>query len=97
MKTDREKLINWIRYTYVSNPPYTYKATVDDIADAVIADMLIASGVVVREKGEWDTVLYEKHATISSFSHICPKCKYFYRDIRFKGHDFCPSCGSDMR
>ena len=65
--TDREKLINWIRYTYVSNPPYTYKATVDDTADAVIADMLIANGVVVREMGEWipyfdgDSIMPERY------------------------------------
>lgn len=48
MKTDREKLINWIRNTYVSNSHYTYKATVDDTADAVIADILIANSVVVQ-------------------------------------------------
>ena len=55
------------------------------------------SRYVVREKGEWNTVFYERNGTLSSYSHLCPKCKYFYRDIRFKGHDFCPNCGADMR
>ena len=55
------------------------------------------SRYVVREKGEWDTVFYERNTTISTVTHICPKCKYIYRDIRVKGHDFCPNCGADMR
>lgn len=46
---------------------------------------------------QWDTVFYERNGTLSSYSHLCPECKYFYRDVRFKGHNYCPSCGADMR
>ena len=86
---DREKLIELLE-----NSPSLDTTYGDYELDA---DWLIANGVVVREKGEWDTVFYERNGTLSSYSHLCPKCKYFYRDIRFKGHDFCPNCGAYMR
>ena len=97
--TDREKLINWIRYTYVSNPPYSHKATVDDTADAVIADILIANGVVVREKGEWES--YWDDAYLSE-SYRCSRCKEDAPSKAETMHDqlltpFCPNCGADMR
>lgn len=92
MNADREKLINWIRSIYVSNPPYTYKATVDDTADAVIADYLITNGVVVREKGEW--VFEEVYPGVVSLNgYMCSKC----RKNTAKKTDFCPNCGADMR
>ena len=46
--------------------------------------------------GQWDTVFYERNGTLASYSHICQKCKYFYRDLRFKGHNYCPNCGAKM-
>ena len=46
--------------------------------------------------GRWDTVFYEGNGTLASYSHICPKCKYFYRDFHFKGHNYCPNCGAKM-
>ena len=101
MNTNREKLINWIRNTYVSNPPYTYKATVDDTADAVIADYLIANGVVVREKGEWigEGDGYADGEIVYDVWY-CPECDHCIDD----GTDdpallpnFCPNCGADMR
>lgn len=93
MNTDREKLINWIRNTYVSNLSYTYKATVDDTADAVIADMLIDNGIVVREKGEWipyfdgDSIMPERYFQCSN----CGSRGWI------KTRNFCPNCGADMR
>lgn len=45
---------------------------------------------------QWDTVFYESHGTLASYSHLCPVCKYFYRDLRFKGHNYCPDCGAKM-
>lgn len=45
---------------------------------------------------QWDTVFYESHGTLATYSHLCPVCKYFYRDTRFKGHNYCPSCGAKM-
>ena len=45
---------------------------------------------------QWDTVFYERNGTLGSYSHICPECKYIYRDVRFKGHNYCPNCGAKM-
>ena len=45
---------------------------------------------------QWDTVAYERHRTISAYSHSCPECKYVYGDIKFKGHNYCPNCGAKM-
>ena len=46
--------------------------------------------------GAWDTVFYERNGTLASYSHLCPNCKYFYRDTKFKGHNYCPNCGAKM-
>ena len=70
-----------------------------------VCSKFAATGGHVREcehfkeerKGKWDTVFYERNGTLASYSHICPKCKYFYRDLKFKGHNYCPECGCDMR
>lgn len=50
--------------------------------DAVVADHLIASGVVVREKGEWTA------------DGLCSVCGC---DIPVMEDNFCPNCGADMR
>lgn len=53
------------------------------------ADHLIANGVVVREKGEWD----------DSYDGITPYCTVCGRSHRGMNRtpDFCPNCGADMR
>ena len=62
-------------------------------ADAVIADMLIANGVVVREKGEWipyfdgDSIMPERYFQCSN----CGSRGWI------KTRNFCPNCGADMR
>lgn len=108
MNTDREKLINWIRNTYVSNSPYTYKATVDDTADAVIADMLIANGVVVREKGEWEegewtgeVRCYYRNRDYGNRSHLCEhtplNCGTCHmNEAKNKRAKKCPVCGKQQ-
>ena len=67
----------------------------------MIADYLIANGVVVREKGEW-----EKEGPYTSVGGeykkalICPKfLSYFVSDGNkpWQMHNFCPNCGADMR
>jgi hypothetical protein len=89
----RKKLIEWIRSTYVYDPPNTYKATMGDTADAVLADVLLANGVVVREKGE-----NLKADTPSLFE--CSKCGWCDFDTYTADtgvYNFCPNCGADMR
>lgn len=78
MKTDREKLINWIKNTYVFYSRYAYKAVVDDTAAATIADCLITNGVIVREKGEWEegewtgeVRCYYRNSDYGDRSHLC--------------------------
>lgn len=103
MNTDREKLINWIRNIYVSNSRHNYKATVDDTADAVIADMLIDNGVVVRERGEWeecDWVEYDGHSECihhPKAALCCSRCRNAFKKELLWKKDFCPNCGADMR
>lgn len=59
----------------------------------LIAEYLIAHGVVVREKGEWRNNKDEYPE--------CDKCGYMPQydpmidDIYYS--DFCPNCGADMR
>ena len=66
-----------------------------DMAKALVQRQpTIESAPVVHS--QWDTVFYEKNGTIASYSHLCPECKYFYRDTKFKGHDYCPNCGAKM-
>ena len=61
----------------------------------VIADHLIAGGVVVREKGEWipieETMFNLERPVIVGWE--CSKCG----EQRACEQNFCPNCGSDMR
>ena len=66
----------------------TIRSTIDD-APTVDAVEVVCS--------KWDTVLYERNGTLDYYSHICPECKYLYRSFKFKGHNYCPNCGADMR
>lgn len=59
-------------------------------------DMAPAVDAVEVVHSQWDTVFYESHGTLSSYTHICPECKYLYRNLRFKGHKYCPECGAKM-
>lgn len=64
--TDREKLVELIRNVYVNIPPQIYRAVVDDTAAAVIADHLLANGVVVPPCKVGDVVFAIKDGAIFS-------------------------------
>ena len=79
--TDREKLIELMEQVYFCSME-------------ALADHLIANGVVVREKGEW-----EKRSGLHSCS-VCGKvCPYDVQAdvIEYWTSNFCPNCGADMR
>lgn len=101
--TDREKLIELIyegkmkRIDICANNEdcslCARDADGEYCCDGVVADHLIANGVVVREKGEWEGTR-------------CSRCGGSYMDyadadsypaIGEPKPDFCPNCGADMR
>lgn len=47
-------------------------------------------------QSQWVTRLHSTDGKIDSFSHLCPECKYEYRDQSVKGHIFCPNCFVEM-
>ena len=69
--------------------------------NSLVADHLIANGVVVREKGEWATDKEDAYWGNSLKRKYCTRCKkrpHFDRETRkFILTDFCPNCGADMR
>ena len=85
----REKLIELLEEApgHANNEVYSFYE---------IADHLIANGVTIVANCQWDTVFYERNGTLATYSHICPECKYFYRNVKFKGHNYCPNCGAKM-
>ena len=88
---DLMKAIKSFRWVCVPN---TLKLMFDYLK-IIIRDQPTVDAVEVVHS-QWDTVFYESHGTLASYSHICPVCKYLYRDIRFKGHKYCPNCGAKM-
>lgn len=56
-----------------------------------LADHLLANGVVVREKGEW-----EIHGQVDTMFY-CSKCKLNVSGFEKRWLNFCPNCGADMR
>lgn len=62
-----------------------------------IADHLIANGVVVREKGEWEIIRDDYDNELMR----CPVCHAEMYDGENDTVDstpnFCPNCGADMR
>lgn len=54
-----------------------------------IADHLIANGVTIRERGEWEMQKYPLTQ--------CSSCKILRDCEHEKGWNFCPHCGADMR
>ena len=65
----------------------------DNCGDGIIADHLLANGVVVREKGEW---LWSEE----NECWVCSKCELSALN-NYRGNstesNFCPTCGADMR
>ena len=82
--TDREKLLDILMDNLPDDNPW-------EGAVKTLLDHLLANGVVVREKGEWE--LYP-----SSEYRRCRVCKTEYEKARFNVRaNFCPNCGADMR
>lgn len=85
--TDREKLIaalaEVLPYSH-GCPQYIARAKAE-----MIADYLIANGVVVREKGEW---VYDHWCEFK-----CSKCGALSKTEPRGEENFCPNCGADMR
>lgn len=80
--TDREKLVELLeKHEYQKHYPST------------LAAILLANGVVVREKGKWiegkKETLFRKQG-----NYICSNCKSHTGIVKF---NFCPNCGADMR
>jgi hypothetical protein len=100
---DREKLIAWIRDVSKFHEEVKEKWILGGKQGerpsliASIADHLLANGVVVREKGEWEI-------RVDDFDNeymLCPVCREeFYdgdNDTVDRTPNFCPNCGADMR
>ena len=78
--TDRDRIDAMIQSAVGDCPPYW---------SIVIADYLIANGVVVREKGEW---VYDHWCEFK-----CSKCGALSKTEPRGEESFCPNCGADMR
>jgi predicted Zn-ribbon and HTH transcriptional regulator len=48
------------------------------------------------EHSQWVTRLHSNGEKVDSFSHLCPECKYEYRDLNVNGESVCPNCGVEM-
>ena len=92
--TDREKLIELIYEGKMKRIDIC--ANNEDCCDGVVADHLIANGVVVREKGEW---VFDRVSAVCDFEVVkCSNCGYeaYAQAIHVKHGNFCPNCGADM-
>ena len=70
----------------------------DDCSYQLLADVLLANGVVVREKGEWDDSGRYKFAN-GGKAIRCPFCGACISEEEYELYfwNFCPNCGADMR
>lgn len=95
--TDREKLIALMREVdaCICNLCGGGEGRFNHSA-GILADHLLANGVVVREKGEWEPVLNERGEQREEeiFARVwrCQACG----EEEFYGN-FCHECGADMR
>ena len=66
----------------------------DLIAEFICAPAADVAPVV---HSKWDTAVFQRSdCELVSYTHICPECKFLYRDLRFDGYDHCPNCGARM-
>ena len=84
--TDREKLIDMLESVEHARRLYP----------DLYVDMLIANGVVVREKGEWVEHYNEGY---EMWFYDCPFCDdgYSMKQRDKSKPNFCHNCGADMR
>ena len=96
----REKLIELLyearmmcEESYCANCEYAYE---DRCMQAMHADHLIANGVTVRAKAEWEDYMpYIKYNPNNRITKKrCSECKSKASPFMTK---FCPNCGADMR
>ena len=66
---------------------------VNDVLELLDGDSVDAVEVV---HSKWDTVFYERNGELATYSHICPICKYHYKNMWKKGYNYCPNCGAKM-
>jgi hypothetical protein len=83
---DREKLIALLK-----------ENTIPEYWAEMIADHLIASGVAVREKGEWIEDGYYGNPFVCSYCGHEGCYSGNYGDKDYYPTNFCPNCGADMR
>ena len=102
--TDREKLINLVAYgewrcaEQLDCHGCSYFGDYVDCKETLIADHLIANGVVIREKGEWDNT--GRYTFVDGKKAVrCPKCGCALKEKEYAENvwNFCPVCGADMR
>ena len=93
--TDREKLIDLMYELDCEDEVFCNSCGCRPSSESIVAvaDHLIANGVVVREKGEWERVIPTKSAAKWSNKVACPVC---HRGAYVR-YNFCPNCGADMR
>jgi len=89
--TDREKLVELIGSVYVNIPPQIYRAVVDDTAAAVIADHLLAHGVIVLPCKVGDTV-YSKDGKECEIMDICIGKNEIAAQVNFECDYNCENC-----
>ena len=96
--TDREKLIALIKEgecgaLTLGDCSYCKYDGEDDCSYRLLADILIANGVVVREKGEW--VVCGDGDNVPWMCSHCGKTTAHKYKVMYG--NFCPNCGADMR
>ena len=93
--TDREKLTKLIEESFADQHDRRRMIVVPDTVNH-----LLANGVVVREKGEWEPVKYNAHCSCGkSYGTYHYECQVCHRVSYAQpyGLNFCPNCGADMR
>ena len=95
--TDREKLTALIGEIQTYGRDNSNISAVCKTSNETLADHLLANGVVVREKGEWEIIRDDYDNELMR----CPACREEFYDGENDTVDhtpnFCPNCGADMR
>lgn len=89
--TDRETLKRIVEKSAVRCLP----SSTQPLHINMLVRELIANGVVVREKGEWELVEFQSSPLDTDQALVCSCCGFAHQyDAWF---NFCPNCGADMR
>jgi hypothetical protein len=104
--TDREKLVELYREAHRKAHEHCNNTNCDeckyeDLGSGCIrllkADHLLANGVVVREKGEWDDTgrFLFADGSLAIRCNLCGAALHQDEWDKYNWH-FCPNCGADM-